>query len=231
MRADPVGQRLGPTSLAIGVAGGTQYRDEYRRFVHLAGHLIDDRHPVAGPVDEKLVARQMRLAHRGRETSLPFAVKLTVAAIPVAVGDFGTILLPQDHQRHVSSLQFLVHLRPVRQRSRWSLVKAGGCKQPRLQLGVADLRRDWPRDANDFGAGHELADGRFANPGGPAHLTDAELVLVCQAQNFANLPHRHPLRRHRLPPLFLLTEGADQLIRVSTGAMPARLWPAVPDHR
>src|SRR6516164_10353006 len=33
------------------------------------------------------------------------------------------------------------------------------------------------------------------------------------------------------PPLFLLTEGADQLIRVSTGAMPARLSPAVRDHR
>src|SRR5215467_7493834 len=33
------------------------------------------------------------------------------------------------------------------------------------------------------------------------------------------------------PPLFLLTEVADQLIRVSTGAMPARLSPAVRDHR
>src|SRR5215467_1362903 len=33
------------------------------------------------------------------------------------------------------------------------------------------------------------------------------------------------------PPLFLLTEVADQLTRVSTGAMPARLSPAVRDHR
>src|SRR5215831_18806901 len=33
------------------------------------------------------------------------------------------------------------------------------------------------------------------------------------------------------PPLFLLTEVADQLIRASTGAMPARLSPAVRDHR
>src|SRR5262252_1648816 len=33
------------------------------------------------------------------------------------------------------------------------------------------------------------------------------------------------------PPLFLLTEGADHLIRVSTGAIPARLSPAVRDHR
>src|SRR5262250_3823419 len=33
------------------------------------------------------------------------------------------------------------------------------------------------------------------------------------------------------PPLFLLTEVADQLIRVSTGAMPVRLSPAVRDHR
>src|SRR5215472_16340587 len=33
------------------------------------------------------------------------------------------------------------------------------------------------------------------------------------------------------PTLFLLTEVADQLIRVSTGAMPARLSPAVRDHR
>src|SRR5215831_473521 len=33
------------------------------------------------------------------------------------------------------------------------------------------------------------------------------------------------------PHCFLLTVGADQLIRVSTGAMPARLSPAVRDHR
>src|SRR5262249_47229341 len=65
---------------------------------------------------------------------------------------------------------------------------------------------------------------------GLAHFTNTELVLMRQTQHFANLPHRHPLLRHRLAPLFLLTGGADQLIRVSMGAMLVRSSPAVRNH-
>ena len=55
------------------------------------------------------------------------------------------MLLPQQHQRHAATLEFLVHLRPVGHRLRRALVEARRREQPPLQLGVGDLRRNWPR--------------------------------------------------------------------------------------
>ena len=65
----------------------------------------------------------------------------------------------------------------------------------------------------------------------PGHLTDAELVLVRPGAALRESSSSTPSSSASAPPLFLLTEGADQLIRVSTGAMPARLSPAVRGHR
>ena len=115
VRTNPVGQRLAPARLGVGVARRAECRDEEVRVVHLARHRIDDRHRVASPVDKQLVARHVGLPHRRREAPSPFAVKLAEAGISVAVDMLGAMLLPQDHQRHAATLEFFVHLRPVGQ--------------------------------------------------------------------------------------------------------------------
>src|SRR5262245_54186438 len=89
-------------------------------------------------------------------------------------------------------------------------------------LAFASLNRACETD--HLGACNKLAHGRLANARCIAHLSDAEPELVGKTQHLTNLPHRHPLLWHRLPPLFLVDRGADQLIRVSTGALPARAY-------
>ena len=85
VRPDPVGQRLAPARLRVGVARRAQHRDEQMRLVHLARHRIDDRRRAAGPVHEQLVARRVGLPHRRRQPPAPFAVKLAKPRISVAV--------------------------------------------------------------------------------------------------------------------------------------------------
>src|SRR6202521_3204722 len=85
----------------------------------------------------------------------------------------GAMLLPQDHERHAATLEFFVHLRPVGQRLRGALVEARRREQPSLQRGVADLRRDRPREPDHLGAPHVLRNRRLADACCLAHLTDA----------------------------------------------------------
>ena len=64
MRADPVGQRLGPARLGIGEIGGAHDRDENLRRTDLAGKPVNDhRHRVAGVIDKQLVAADVSLPH------------------------------------------------------------------------------------------------------------------------------------------------------------------------
>ena len=63
VRADPVGQRLRPAGLSVGIARRPERRDEEMCLVHLTGHRIDDVDGIAGPVDEQLVAGHVRLPH------------------------------------------------------------------------------------------------------------------------------------------------------------------------
>src|SRR5437899_452386 len=95
VRTNPVGQRLAPACLGVGVARSTEYRDEEVGLVHLARHRIDDRHRVTSPVDEQLIACHVGLSHRRREAPSPLAVKLTEAGISVAIDIRGAMLLPQ----------------------------------------------------------------------------------------------------------------------------------------
>jgi hypothetical protein len=67
--------------------------------VHLAGHHIDDRHRAAGPVDEQLVARQMRLPHRRREALTPFPIGLTVPRAAINIDGLG--LSTRARHQHV----------------------------------------------------------------------------------------------------------------------------------
>nr|WP_198034100.1 hypothetical protein [Acidihalobacter ferrooxydans] len=84
MRADPVGQRLGPGGLGIGVAGGAEHADEHLRLAHLTGVAVDDRHGRARVVDEGLLAGPVHLAHAALLAGAPLAIVVT--ELGVAVG-------------------------------------------------------------------------------------------------------------------------------------------------
>ena len=202
VRADPVGQRLGPARLRIRIARRAESGDEQVRLVHLAGHRIDDGNRVASPIDEQLVTRQVRLPHDRRQPLPPLAVQLAEVRVAVAVGTFGAMLLPQDHQRDAAPLQLLVYLGPIGHWLGRAIVEAGRDEQPPLQIGVAQLGRHRPRDTDHLGAGDVLADCRLADTCRLAHLADAEPQLVRQPQHLADLPHRHSLAGHRPPRCF-----------------------------
>src|SRR5262249_17154562 len=106
----------------------------------------------------------------------------------------------------------------------WALVKARRREQSFPQVGVIDLRRDRPGDTDHLGTGNKPAPGRLANTRYRASLSDPAPGLGCKKRHRTNLPHRQPLRWHRLRPLFLGDRGGDQVMRVSTGALPARAY-------
>ena len=90
MRADPVGQRLRPGRLGVGVAGSAQGGDEDLGRADLTGKAVDHLHRGAGIIDEHLLAGDISLTHGRGEFALPGAVEraeLTVT-IPGVIGDF-----------------------------------------------------------------------------------------------------------------------------------------------
>jgi len=95
VRADPVGQRLGPGRFGVGVAGGAQGGDEDLGCANLAGKAVDHRHRGAGVIDEHLFAGDMGLAHCRGEAALPGAVELTEPAVAIPVGMNGAVFFPQ----------------------------------------------------------------------------------------------------------------------------------------
>jgi hypothetical protein len=76
MRADPVGQRLGPGRLGVGQARRAEHGHEDLGLAHDTGGGIDDPDLLAGVVDEDLVAGVMVLAHHRGETVLELPIEV-----------------------------------------------------------------------------------------------------------------------------------------------------------
>lgn len=115
--ADPVLQRLGRPGLGIGVARCAHRRDKQTGLAHLAGQRIDDLDPVAGEVDEHLVAAEMGLAHGRADPALPGLVVLAEPGVAVALRVGRAVLLPEQRARHALAAQLAVDGTPVRHRS------------------------------------------------------------------------------------------------------------------
>ena len=117
MGVDPVGKRLRPGRLGEGEARGAQHGDEDLRHADLAGEPIDDdRHAVAGVIDEQPLAGGMRLAHRHRERLLEGSIELAEPRVAVAARVRRDIFVPQDQQGDVLALQLAMHGGPIRLR-------------------------------------------------------------------------------------------------------------------
>ena len=95
-----------PTRPGEGEARSAEHGDEDLRHADFAGEAIDDdRHAVAGIVDEQALAGGVRLAHRHRQRSLEGPVQLAEPRVAVAAGVGGDIFVPQDQEGDVLALE------------------------------------------------------------------------------------------------------------------------------
>src|SRR4051794_5150487 len=72
----------------------------------------------------------------------------------------GAVLQPEQHQRHATALELFMQARPIQWRTLWFLLERGGREQPPFQLGVVDLLRHRPGDADHLGPANVLPDRR-----------------------------------------------------------------------
>ena len=198
--ADPVSQRLGPARLGVGEVGGAHDRDENLRRTDLAGEPIDDhRHRVAGVIDKQLVAADVGLPHRHRQSRCPAAVQLAEARIAIPFGAALDVLVPQHRQGDVLALELAVNLSPIGlDVTPMALLGAGGSKQRRLQRGVGHLSRQWPAQPGSRQSLQRQPDSRRRNPYSAGDLVEPD-PGGSQTKHFAHLAHRCPLCWHPLP--------------------------------
>jgi hypothetical protein len=200
MGADPVGQRLGPARLGIGEIGGAHHGDKNLRRTDLAGEAVDDhRHRVAGVIDKQLVAADMGLSHRDRQSRCPAAVQLAEARIAIPLRGSLDVLVPQHRQGDVLAFQLAVNLSPIGLgMPPMAPLGAGGREERRHQRGVGHLGRQWPAQPSTRQSLQRQPDSRRRNP-----YTAGNLVAPdpggSQTKHFAHLAHRCPLCWHPLP--------------------------------
>jgi hypothetical protein len=213
---DPVSQRLGPARLGIGEVGGAHDGDENLRRTHLAGKPVDDhRHRVAGVIDKQLVAADVSLPHRDRQSRRPTAVQLAEARIAIPLGTALDVLVPQHRQGDVLALELAVNLSPIGlDMTPMALLGAGCREQRRLQRGVGHLSRQWPAQPGTRHPFQGQPDSRRRNTYSAGNLVEPD-PGGRQTKYFAHLAHRCPLCWHPLPRA--KAKGADPN-RASRGA-------------
>ena len=111
-----------------------------------AGEPIDDdRHAVAGVVDEQPLAGGVRLPHRQRQRLLERPIELAKADVAVPARMGGDVFVPDDLQRDVLALQLAMNRRPVRLGVKpMAALAAPAAIKRRLQLGLAQPLGDRP---------------------------------------------------------------------------------------
>ena len=210
MGPDPVGQRLGPGRLGVGVAGGAQRGDEHLRLAHLAGPPVDDLDRLAGIVDEQALAGRVRLPHGRRQPALPGAVELAPAAVAIAVRFGGAVLLPQQHERHAGPAQLAVDMGPVRLRlPPEALLAAPAGIEHRLQHAFAQRLRQRPSKPRRSKTVEGESHGAAGNAERARDRPVAGTTGMLQAQDLAHASHRHSLGWHRLPHPSLVRDGQE----------------------
>ena len=109
----PVRQLLGLGRLDVGEAAGAEHGDEQLHGSRFTRAPVDQRRPLAGEVDERLLAGPVHLPHRRPQPPRPLPVDLAELRAAVAVRmDLG-VLLPQQLQRDAVALELAVDIRAV----------------------------------------------------------------------------------------------------------------------
>jgi len=201
MGADPIGQPLRPGRLGIGEVRGAEHGDEDPGLPDLAGQPVDHhRRPVAGVIDEQLLAAGMGLAHRDRQLAFKGPVEIAEAGIAVPVGMLLDVFVPQDRERDVLALELAMDRRPVRlDLTATALLRPGVLVQPCFEIRVRDAIRQRPGQARGLKALQRLAHRRRRQPHPPGDLVLGDPGRN-QTQNLAHMAHGNSPRWHQSAP-------------------------------
>ena len=134
MCADPIGERLRPSRLGVGIARRAKDGDEDLGRPQFAGLPVLNRHGLARVIDEEFLARPMLLPQTPIQGGPPGAIEIAKTAVLIAVGMLRLILLPEQRQGDALPRQFLMHGRPIRHRPRRAGRRGGRRIQPGFQL-------------------------------------------------------------------------------------------------
>ena len=185
---DPVGQLLGRGRLGVGEAARAEHGDEQLDAPHLARAGVDQRRPLPGEVDERLLAGAVDLPHRRPQPSRPLPVDLAELRAAVAVRmDLG-VLLPEQLQRDAVALELPVDVRAV---GPDPVVHRGlAPEQAGLERRVVQLGRQRPAQPLLDRPLKIQRHRTHADRAGPGYRPVRQPMLVLEPQNLTNLPHR-----------------------------------------
>jgi hypothetical protein len=134
-------------------------------------------------------------------------------------------------QRHAGPLQLLVEPGHVGQRPRHADEIPHPPEQPGFELGVVPLGRQWPRQVCHAGPPTVLGHRGHAHAAGTGNGPVGQVLLVLQSKNFADLPHRYPLRHlSGRPPFGGSPYRGDQAADERSGSESAIGIPGTGDH-
>ena len=166
VRGDPVRQLLAPGRLGVGIRRRAQHGDEDLGAADLAAAGVDDRHRVAGVVDEQLVAGAVDLAHRALQALREAVIEQAELAVAIRLAGMGLgVLFPQQLQGDALALEFLVQVGKVR-RGMTLHRRRRVREQQRLEPRLVHVRRQRPAETGIAGALHVLGHRSLGHLGG-----------------------------------------------------------------
>ena len=148
--ANPLRELLALTGLRVREVGGTEHAEEDLRSAHLSGLSEDDRHRLAGVLDEDLLAGPELLPQDHIDAAAPLAVTLAEAAVLQPVLPL-LVLEPEELERDPLPLQLHVDRRPVRNRGvgeKWQRLG----KELRFERAVGEFGGERPGEAGGLHA-------------------------------------------------------------------------------
>ena len=200
VRRDPVGQRLRPRRLGVGVVRRPENRDEDLRLAKLSGVAVDHRDRLPRVVDEHLLAGAVLLAHHHVELGRPGPVQLAEPAVLHPLGMRLLVLLPQQRERHPLAAKLAVNHRPLRHREP-SLARHRhrSRKQPPLELCVVERLRQRPAQPRLLGATDVPLHRHRRELQAAGNRPTAQTCDMVQPQDLSYFAHGQPPVRHRDP--------------------------------
>jgi hypothetical protein len=199
MRGDPVRQLLAPGRLGVGEARGAQDGDKNLHRDDLAGATVDDFGGAAGEVDKQLLAGDVGLAHRRFQPARPAPIQVAKPGVAEPVGRAGPVLLPQQRQGHIGTVQLAMHPSPVGHRALIAGDRRRRREQQRLQLRVLDRLRQRPGEPGGARPAQIAVHRPLAEPQALGNRPLRQPAGKPQSQHFSDLAHRQSLGRHPVP--------------------------------
>ena len=198
MRGDPVGQRLRPCRLGIGVVRRPEHRDEDLCLAKRTGVAVDHPDRMPGVVDEHLLAGAVLLAHHHVHLRGPRPVLPAEPAVLHPLGMNRLVLLPQQREGDPLAAQLPVHRAPLRGREPARALRRQRI-QPPQQPRIVERLRQRPAQPLGLRPDEVLPHRRRRRPQTARNRPNAQSCVVVQTQDLSNLTHRQPPLRHRDP--------------------------------